>query len=46
VKGASRAIKKINPIDCWMKEGSWPKVHFEQDDQTRQGVNRGFEKDS
>jgi hypothetical protein len=42
VKGASRAIKKINPIDYWMNEGSWPKVNFEQEDQTRQGFHTGF----
>ena len=37
---------KVDPIDYWRKEGAWPKVYFEQDDQTREYLNRDLEEES
>jgi len=37
---------KIDPIDYWRREGTWPKEYFEQDDQTRKYFNRDLEKES
>lgn len=37
---------KIDPIDYWRREGTWPKVYFEQDDQTREYFNRDLEEES
>ena len=31
---------KTNPIEFWIKEGRWPIGYFEQDDQTRKGLER------
>ncbi|KAL8702789.1 MAG: hypothetical protein Q9201_004044 [Fulgogasparrea decipioides] len=41
-----RRIETTNPIDYWTKEGGWPKEYFEQDDQTREDLNKDSEKDS
>ena len=44
----SRGIgeNKIDPIDQWRREGTWPKEYFELDDQTREYLNRDLEEES
>jgi len=37
---------KVDPIDYWRREGTWPKECFEQDDQTREYFNRDLEEES
>jgi len=37
---------KVDPIDYWTKEGSWPKAYFEQDEQIREYFNRDIEEES
>ncbi|OAA34236.1 hypothetical protein NOR_08578 [Metarhizium rileyi] len=33
-------------IDCWRREGSWPKKYFEQDDHSRKELEKSSETDS
>lgn len=40
----TRRATKIDPVDYWTKEGSWPKDHFEPNDQTLEYFNRDSEK--
>jgi hypothetical protein len=30
----------VNPINHWAQEGSWPKEYFEQDSQTKKGLEQ------
>ena len=37
---------KLNPIKHWTNEGTWPEEYFEQDDQTREYLNRDLDEES
>ena len=39
-KAKSNIDKKTQPITHWIREGSWPKEYFEQDNQTKEGLER------
>lgn len=39
-KVKSAIDKKTQPITHWIREGSWPKEYFEQDNQTKEGLER------
>jgi primosomal protein N'' len=39
-KAKSDIDKKTQPITHWIREGSWPKEYFEQDNQTKEGLER------
>lgn len=42
----TRRVIKVDPVDYWTKEGTWPKEYFEPNDQTREYFNRDLEEES
>lgn len=46
MRAARRTTEKIDPIDHWARQRTWPKDYFEQDDRVREDFNKGLEKEN